>query len=378
MSLRIGVVKETVTHEQRVALVPTLTNHYAALGAEILFETNAGLAAHFADHAYHGIQVVTDPQQIWQTADIILKVHPPTPEEIRCCHQQGSVVLGLLAPHRNLAMMHALCQQNITSFALELLPRISRAQAMDVLSSQASVAGYKAVLQAANLSGRFFPMLTTAAGTIRPISVLIIGAGVAGLQAIATAKRLGAVVAAYDIRPATREQVESLGAQFVDVNMNAASVGGYARELTASEQEQQQQILAAQVAKAEIIICTAAIPGRTAPVIISQTMVAAMRAGAVIIDLAAESGGNCELTQAGETISYQGVTIVGPLNVASDLAVDASEMYARNVLNFVKLLVNKEQRLHFNWSDPILAESVLTHAGEIKHPTFRQPLEQPA
>lgn len=374
MKLKLGIVKETLYAEQRVALVPALVKQYANLGMEILLETGAGAAAYFADAAYGDVQLIHDRNIIWRTADLILKVHAPTIEELAEA-KKGGVIAGLLAPQRHPHTIQLMCDRNITSFALELLPRISRAQAMDVLSSQAGVAGYRAVLLAASLSGRFFPMLTTAAGTIRPVSVLVIGAGVAGLQAIATAKRLGAIVEAYDIRPVSREQVESLGAKFVQLDVDAASAGGYARELSAEEQAQQQQVLLQHVAKAEVIICTAAIPGRQAPQIISDAMVAAMRPGAVIVDLAAESGGNCALTQAGETLHHNGVIIAGPVNVPSQLPIDASEMYARNLFNFTKLLVNANGEMNFDWQDPLLAETVITHAGEVKHPVARKLVE---
>jgi len=256
--------------------------------------------------------------------------------------------------------------RGITSFAMELVPRISRAQSMDALSSQASIAGYKAVLIAASYLQKFLPMLTTAAGTIRPSQVLIIGAGVAGLQAIATARRLGAVVEAYDVRGATREQVKSLGARFVDTGVSAEGSGGYARELTAEERAKQQEVLDARIAAADAVISTAAVPGRPAPRIISRAVVERMRAGSVVIDIAAEQGGNCELTRAGEVIEHRGVRVVGPVNLPAELAYNASEMYARNLYNFLKpALVRGE--LAIDWSDEVFAQSCLTHGGEIKH-----------
>jgi len=255
-------------------------------------------------------------------------------------------------------------EKRITSFSLELIPRISRAQSMDVLSSQASVAGYKAVLIAANMTGHFFPMLTTAAGTIRPIQVLVIGAGVAGLQAIATARRLGAMVEAYDIRPEAREQVESLGAKMVKLEINAGGAGGYARELTAEEQQQEKSILARHVSKADIIITTAAIPGKAAPKIITQAMMQQMKQGSVIVDLAAESGGNCELTQAGNTVNVGGVLLVGAVNLPSQMARDASDLYARNMINFLGIFLDDHGQINLNWDDEILTKSVLTHAGQ--------------
>ena len=261
---------------------------------------------------------------------------------------------------------------------MELVPRISRAQSIDALSSQASAAGYKAVLIAAQLSNKFFPMLTTAAGTIRPAQVLIIGAGVAGLQAIATAKRLGAIVEAYDVRSATKEQVQSLGAKFIDMQMSADSAGGYARELTEQEKAQQQEILARHVAKADAVITTAAIPGRPSPKIITEAMIASMKPGAVIVDIAAEGGGNTALTRAGEKVIYNGVTIFGPINLPSQLAAHASEMYSKNLLNFLSLFINKEGNIHVDWNDQIIADSALTHDGSICHNSTRERLEKKA
>jgi len=258
---------------------------------------------------------------------------------------------------------------------MELVPRISRAQSMDALSSQAAVAGYKAVLIAADTLDRFLPMLTTAAGTIRPAQVLIVGVGVAGLQAIATAKRLGAVVEAYDVRSATREQVKSLGAKFIETGVSAEGQGGYARELTEEEKAKQQEVLEARIAVADAVITTAAIPGRRAPRIISRAAVERMKAGAVIVDIPAESGGNCELTRAGETVLHQGVKIVGPVNLAAQLAYHASEMYARNLLNFLKPAIDKSGSLAIDWNDEVFAQSCLTHDGAIKHEATRKAVE---
>jgi NAD(P) transhydrogenase subunit alpha len=277
------------------------------------------------------------------------------------------VVIGFMQPHARRAEVAALKARGITSFAMELVPRISRAQSMDALSSQAAVAGYKAALLAANALDKFLPMLTTAAGTIRPAQVLVIGAGVAGLQAIATVKRLGAIVEAYDVRSATKEQCQSLGAKFVDTGVAAEGTGGYARELTAEEKAKQQAVLDQHIAKADAVITTAAIPGRAAPRIISKAAVAAMAAGAVIVDLAAESGGNCELTVAGETVvTPNGVKILGPRNLPSELARHASQMYARNLLNFIQPAI-KNGELAIDWQDEVFAQSVLTHDGEVKH-----------
>lgn len=370
----IGIVQESALQEHRVAIVPSLLARYRSLGLEIILEKDAGLAASFADADFQDCEILKTSQAVYKKADIILKVQPPTLKEISHC-KANAIMIGFLNPYADKERITAFRDQPLTTFAMELIPRISRAQNMDALSSQASVAGYKGVLLAANLSNRFFPMLTTAAGTIRPTSVLVIGAGVAGLQAIATARRLGAVVEAYDIRAATKEQVESLGAKFIDTGVDASGQGGYARELSSEEKRAQLDVLATHVAKAEIIICTAAIPGRKAPQILSQQMVDAMKRGSVIIDLAAESGGNCELTHPGETYDYQGITIAGPINVASMLAKDASEMYARNLLNFVSLFVN-QGRMEFNWNDAILSDSVITHEGAVKHQGILNVVEQ--
>jgi NAD(P) transhydrogenase subunit alpha len=280
----------------------------------------------------------------------------------------------MLLPYQRLEHVARLRERNITSFAMELVPRISRAQSMDALSSQAAAAGYKAVIMAAERSGRFFPMLTTAAGTIRPSKVVVIGAGVAGLQAIATARRLGAMVEGYDVRAATKEQVESLGARFIDIDVAAEGTGGYARELTEEEKQQQQAILAEHIAAANVVISTAALPGRPSPVIITTAMVDSMKPGSVIIDLAAEGGGNCELTRAGEDILHNGISIVGPLNVPSMLAVHASEMYAKNLFNFLSPMI-RDGKLLPDWEDQVFAESVLTHQGEIRHAPTRAQVE---
>jgi NAD(P) transhydrogenase subunit alpha len=265
-------------------------------------------------------------------------------------------------------------ERGITSFAMELVPRISRAQSMDALSSQAAIAGYKAVLIAANQLQKFLPMLTTAAGTIRPAQVLVIGAGVAGLQAIATARRLGAVVEAYDVRSATREQVKSLGAKFVDTGVSAEGSGGYARELTAEEKAAQQEVLDSRIAAADAVITTASVPGRPAPKIISRAAVERMRAGSVVVDVAAEQGGNCELTRAGEVIEHQGVSIVGAVNLPATLAYNASEMYSRNLLNFLKPALHNGE-LKIDWSDEVFAQACLTTGGEIKHQPTAKALE---
>ena len=373
MPIRVAVPKEIYPGERRVALVPEVSRKMAKLDIEVLLESGAGDAAHYPDAAFDAARIVSDAGSLYGEADIILTVQPPPLEVIEHL-REGSILVGMLLPYQRLQHVEHLKARNITSFAMELVPRISRAQSMDTLSSQAAAAGYKAVIMAAERSGHFFPMLTTAAGTIRPSKVVVIGAGVAGLQAIATARRLGAIVEGYDVRAATKEQVESLGARFIDIDVAAEGTGGYARELTEEEKQQQQAILAEHIAAANVVISTAALPGRPSPKIISSAMVESMKPGSVIIDLAAEGGGNCDLTSAGEDIEHHGVVIAGPLNVPSMLAVHASEMYAKNLLNFLTPMI-KDGTLEPDWEDEVLAESVLTHQGEIRHEPTRKLVE---
>jgi H+-translocating NAD(P) transhydrogenase subunit alpha len=366
MPLCIGVLKETAANEARVALTPDVAAKFLELGATLAFERGAGAASHLGDDSYRGVTVHNDAATVLAAANVLLKVQPPTAAEIAAL-APGSVVIGFMQAHVQLEMVRRLCERKITSFAVEFIPRISRAQSMDALSSQAAAAGYKAALLAASSLDKFLPMLTTAAGTIRPAQVLVIGAGVAGLQAIATARRLGAIVEAYDVRAATKEQIQSLGAKFVDTGVAAEGTGGYARELTAEEKAKQQEILDKHIAKADAVISTAAIPGRTAPRIISKAAVAAMGAGAVIVDLAAESGGNCELTVAGETVvTPNGVKILGPRNLPSELGRHASQMYSKNLLNFLQPAI-KNGALAIDWQDEVFAQSVLTHEGTVRH-----------
>ncbi|HZF14839.1 MAG TPA: NAD(P) transhydrogenase subunit alpha [Steroidobacteraceae bacterium] len=372
MPITIGVVKETAPNETRVALVPEVTQKFAALGARVLVQKDAGASAQFPDTLYKNTEFAGDAAAVLSQADVLVKVAPPTLDEISRL-KEGAVFVGFVQPHAKLEEVRAMQARRITSLAMELIPRISRAQSMDALSSQAAVAGYKAALIAASLLDRFFPMLTTAAGTIRPAQVLVIGAGVAGLQAIATAKRLGAVVEAYDVRSATREQVKSLGAKFVETGVSAEGAGGYARELTAEEKAKQQQALDARIAVADAVITTASVPGRKAPIIISRAAVERMKPGALIVDIAAEQGGNCELTRAGETVKAGSVRIVGPLNLASTAAYHASEMYARNLFNLLKPAIDRGE-LKIDWNDEVFAQSCVTHAGEIKHEATRKAL----
>lgn len=372
MSFTLGVLRETAPGERRVALVPAVVARLRQLGAQIIMERNAGAAAGIPDALYQDVEW-SDAAGVLARAEVLFKVRSPEAAEIDAL-RAGSIVIGFLAPHRDPERIRRLRDRRLTSFAVELIPRISRAQAMDALSSQAAAAGYRAVLIGTQYLDRFLPMLTTAAGTIRPAKVLVIGAGVAGLQAIATARRLGAIVEAFDVRAATREQVESLGARFIDTGVQAEAAGGYARELTEEEKRQQREALARHVVQADLVICTAAVPGRPAPRIVTRDMVAAMKAGAVLVDLAAESGGNCELTQPGETVRHGAVTIAGPLNVPSMLAEHASEMYARNLVNFLAPVV-KDGTIAIDWNDEVYAQSVLTHDGAIRHEAARKLVE---
>lgn len=373
MPIKLAVPKERAAGERRLAIDPGIISKLGKLGLDVLVETGAGQAAHIPDSAFTGATLVASASELYQQADIILKVQGPDEAEIGLI-KPGSVLIGMLQPYAHPERIKLLRDKQITSYAMELIPRISRAQSMDVLSSQAAVAGYKAAIMGADLSTRFFPMLTTAAGTIRPAKVIVIGAGVAGLQAIATARRLGAVVEAYDVRAATKEQVKSLGAKFIELGITAEGTGGYARELTAAEKLQQQQELAAHIATADVLITTAAVPGKPSPKIIPDSTVAGMKPGAVIIDLAAEGGGNCTLSQAGQTLVHQGVIIHAPLNVASQVPVHASEMYAKNLFNFLSLML-KDGQYQPDFNDEVVAGACLTHAGQITHPAIRQLVE---
>ena len=358
MAVTIGIARENAPGERRVAATPETCKKLVAAGAQILIERDAGAGAGFPNQAYTdaGAQLVEDAAAAFSPADVVLCVQPPSTERIAMM-KPGAALVGSLQPQADEARAEALRSRQIVAFPLERLPRTTRAQAMDILSSQAGMAGYKAVLIAAQLTPRFFPMLTTAAGTIRPSKVLIVGAGVAGLQAIATARRLGAQVEGFDVRPEVREQIESLGGKFLDLGVSASGEGGYARALTDEERVEQQRRLAEHLKSIDVVVCTAAVPGRPAPKIISAAMVAGMKPGSVIVDLAAETGGNCELTQPGLTIEQQGVTIAGPLNLASQGALHASEMYARNLYNFTSLLL-KDGAIAYDWDDELLARTV--------------------
>ena len=360
---KLVALRETLPGERRVALVPALVPRFHALGLETALESGAGTAAGIPDDSYTETTVAADKDSLLKDTKLLVCVQPPS-DAVLAALPADAIVVGLLQPFQGPDKLRRLVEKRLTSFSMELVPRISRAQSMDALSSQAACAGYQAALIAASELDRFLPMLTTAAGTIRPARVLVIGAGVAGLQAIATARRLGAQVEGFDVRSATREQVESLGARFVDTGIKAEGEGGYARELTDEEKAQQQEVLAKHVAMADAVITTAAIPGRPAPKIVSRAMVEGMKPGAVIVDLAAETGGNCELTRAGETVMHGSVRVVGPVNLPSRIAEHASEMYSRNLLNFIAPWFEGEE-FHIDFDDEVYAKSVVTRDGKV-------------
>ena len=374
MGVQVAIPRETSAGEKRVAMTPRVGERLVKLGAALLVESGAGAESGIPDSDYARVAtVVKDQGQLFGQADIVVSVQVPGVAQIRLM-REGAILACLVYAHQHPEEARLLCDRNITTFAMELVPRISRAQSLDVLSSQAMVAGYKAALIAANRLGRFFPMLTTAAGTIRPAKVLVIGAGVAGLQAIATARRLGAQVEGYDVRASSREEVESLGAKFVAANIRAEGQGGYARELTEEERRAQQDALLRHVSQSDVVICAANVPGRPAPKIILRPMVEAMKSGSIVVDLAADGGGNCELTQPGQEVRHGGVTILGVLQVASMLAEDASQMYANNLYSLLSLFV-KDGKISLDWNDEVIAKTALTFAGEIKHEATREFLQ---
>ncbi len=372
MPLIIGVLAETAEGERRFSVVPDVVKKYQDQGAKVVLQKGAGVPAHFADDAFAEVTFADTAAEICAQADVVFCVQPP-PAEIIDTMKPGSVLLGMLQPWASAERARQLAERQITSFSLELLPRISRAQSMDALSSQGAVAGYECALIAADHSPKFFPMLTYAAGTIRPSKVLVIGCGVAGLQAIATARRIGAMVEAYDVRPETREQVESLGAKFVDTGVSAGGTGGYARELTEEEKAKQAERLGKAVAQCDALITTAAVPGKRAPRIITADMVARMKPGAVVVDMAAETGGNVEGTVAGEKVWINDVLVIGPINIPSRMPVHASEMYAKNLFNFISPFI-KDGALALDWEDEVMAGACLTHAGEVRHAGVKQVL----
>ena len=383
--MKIAVLKETKAGETRVAASPETVKKFIALGADVVIEAGAGEAANFVDHAFAeaGARMAQTFAETVSGAELILAVRAPGPGDIgRLAH--GQRIAAIVSPHGNADIIAAAANAGVDLFAMDLMPRITRAQSMDVLSSQSNLAGYKAVIDAAAYYGRAIPMMMTAAGTIAPAKVFIMGAGVAGLQAIATARRLGAVVSATDVRWAAKEQVESLGASFVTVDeeamKGAETSGGYAKEMSADFQRRQAEFVGKHIAKQNIVITTALIPGRPAPRLVSEDMVRSMAPGSVIVDLAVEQGGNVALSRRGEVIDVGGVIIIGFENVPGRLATDASSLYAKNLLNFVSAFIDKETKeLTIDWDDDIIKGVALTRAGEITHPSFAPaPSEPPA
>jgi len=380
--MKLAVLRERRNLEHRVAATPETVKKFIGLGLTLAVETGAGAGASIPDEMYRdaGAAVCASAAEAMAGADIILKVQRPLiageGEDEVASMPRGAVLIGMLSPYAGREWLDAYAGAGLTAFAMELVPRITRAQSMDVLSSQSNLAGYKAVIDAADAFGRAFPMMMTAAGTVAPARVMVLGAGVAGLQAIATARRLGAIVSATDVRPAAREQVESLGAKFVMVESEetkeAETAGGYAREMSEDYKRRQAELVADTLKKQDIAICTALIPGRPAPTLINDEMVRSMAPGSVIVDLAAEQGGNCTMTEPGQVVVKEGVTIIGHKNVPGRVAVDASALYAKNLFNFVSLLIDPDRKaLSINTDDEIIAKTLLTRDGEIVHPQFQ-------
>lgn len=379
--MKLAVPKERRAHETRVAASPDTVKKYVAMGFDVVVEKGAGDMASYLDEAYEkaGAKIVKDMKTACADADVVVKVAPPVIEAKRNevgMLKEGAILVSQLSARTEPDLVAALKDQKVTSFAMELVPRITRAQSMDVLSSQANLAGYKAVIDAAEQFGRAFPMMMTAAGTVPPARVMVFGAGVAGLQAIATAKRLGAIVSATDVRPDTKEQVESLGGSFVAVEneefQQAQTSGGYAKEMSDDYKKQQAELIAETIKKQDVAICTAQIPGRKAPVLISEDMVKSMKPGAVIVDLAVESGGNCPLSEVGKVVVKHDVKIVGYANVPGRVPVDASMLYAKNLLTFMGLLVDAENKsLAVPYDDDIIKGCLVTDKGEIVHPDLK-------
>src|SRR5271167_1197427 len=363
MYVNVAVLKETQPHERRVALMPSVVPKLIERGARLHMQTGAGEAIQLPDSAFKDVVFTTDCKGLVSQADVVLAVQPPAMEVVTAM-KEGAILISFIYAHLQPALVNRLLDKKITCFAMERVPRITRAQSMDALSSQSALAGYYAVQLGATHLGRILPKITTAAGAIGPAKVLVIGLGVAGLEAIATSHRLGAVVEGYDVRPETEEQALSLGATFVETGVDARGKGGYARELTPEEKDKAAGVLTAHIQSADLIITTAAIPGRPSPKLISKAQVAGMKSGAVIVDLSAEGGGNCEDTRPGETAETGNVTIVAPLNVASLLAQDASELYAKNIAALLALMM-KDNIITLNWDDEVLAKTVLTHEGKM-------------
>jgi NAD(P) transhydrogenase subunit alpha len=373
MPVKIAVLMEMRPNERRVALVPSVVDKLSKLGARIAMQTGAGDAVKLPDSAFKNVEFTGELHELLKGADIVLAVQPPSVEVARAM-KEGAILISFVYAHKEVELTKVLRDRRITTFAMELVPRITRAQAMDALSSQAALAGYYAVLIGATSIARMLPMMTTAVGSIRPQKVLVMGLGVAGLQALATARRLGAMTEGYDVRPETKEQAESLGARFVDTGVDARGAGGYARELTQDEKDKIVAVVTRHIQAADLIITTASIPGRPSPKLIDKPQVAGMKAGSVIVDLAAEGGGNCELTQPGQTIRVGEVTIVGPLNVPSMLGEHASELYAKNQYNLIELFL-RDGAIDLDWNNEVIAKTVLTHAGEIKNGAARKAVE---
>ncbi|MGB0954374.1 MAG: NAD(P) transhydrogenase subunit alpha [Panacagrimonas sp.] len=373
MSVKIAVLKETAVREKRVAMVPAVAKKLIKMGVQLQMQTDAGLAVKLADEAYADVHFAANRNGLLTDADIVLAVQPP-PLDVIDSMKEGAILISFIHAHKEVELTRKLRDRRITCFAMELVPRITRAQAMDALSSQAALAGYYAVLLGSTHLARILPMMTTAVGSIRPAKCLVMGLGVAGLQALATARRLGAMTEGYDVRPETKEQAESLGAKFVDTGVDARGEGGYARELTKEEKAQIDAAVTKHIQQADMIITTAAIPGRPSPKLISKHQVEGMKPGAVIVDLAAEGGGNCEYSQPGETTQVGQVSIIAPLNVPSMLGEHASELYAKNQLNLIELFL-KEEAIDIDWEDEVLAKSCLTHDGEIKNEMAKKLVE---
>jgi NAD(P) transhydrogenase subunit alpha len=373
----ICVPKESGEIERRVALTPDVVRRLVQQGHDVRVEQDAGAAASYADGVFSeaGATIVPDAAALWGEADIVLMVGRPEGEVPRM--KEGALLVGMLFPVANPGLAKKLAEAGVTSFSLDQLPRLTRSQAMDVLSAMGTVAGYKAVLLAAARLGKFMPMLVTAAGTIAPAKVFVLGAGVAGLQAIATARRLGAVVTAFDVRPAVKEQVESLGAKFLEAEaLEGEGEGGYAKALSEEQHRREQELLHNHVREVDVVITTALIPGKPAPELITERMVSDMRPGSVIVDLAAESGGNCALTERGETVERHGVTILGPINLAASTPIHSSQMFAKNMFAFLKVLLDDEGQLKLDFEDEIVRGTCITHEGRVVHDATRKAMEE--
>lgn len=380
--MRIAVAKEIEASERRVALIPDVVSKLVKQGFEVSIESGAGEKALYSDSDYEaaGATIISDTASLWGEADILLKVSPPKQREDGSAEidslKEGSVFIGFLNPLANPSLAEQLAQRKITAFSMEMIPRTTRAQSMDALSSQASIAGYKSVLIAAEALPKYFPMLTTAAGTIAPAKVFVMGAGVAGLQAIATARRLGAMVEAFDIRPAVKEEVQSLGAKFVEVKLDeeTATAGGYAKEISEESKKKTQEAVNERVKNADVVITTAQVPGRKAPRLVTEEMIAQMKPGAVIVDLAADQGGNAAYTEPGGNVVKNGVTIIGPVNLPSSVPVHASQLYSKNLVSLMKLLV-KDNDLNLDFEDDIVNAACVTHNGEIRNQRVKDALQ---